>query len=180
MYYIDYKSGIGWISVLKAASNSLLAALRYSRLGYAIAGGQRSKAEAMNSGVRFYSAIRHPLARIIEFNKTPLRVYAGKAEPDDVYLSRVIAGEYDHNPHIILQNDIIVGEPIFIVRFENLQADYSALCALVDGYGALSHRNPGDGLPWEEKFLALPVDLQNALVEKVMPDLERFGYVRPI
>ncbi|MGE0367044.1 MAG: hypothetical protein AB7Q00_15050 [Phycisphaerales bacterium] len=180
MYYLDRGQGLGLIIPPKTASNSLLAALRHSRLGYAIAGGARQRGEAEASGCAFYASIRHPLARIIEFNRTPMRVAAGRAEDYPVFAQRVIAGDYDANPHVMLQSGMLIGEPVYIIRFEHLHADYSALCALVDGHGELPHRNPGDGIPWEEKYLALPVDLQNALAEKVMPDLERFGYVRPV
>lgn len=136
--------------------------------------------EAIDSGVKFYASIRNPLARIVEFNRTPLRVLAGKDEPYTQYFDRVINGEYDENPHVKLMSEMIIGDPIFIIRFENLQEDYSTICKMIDGVGILPHRNPGDGIPWEEKFLSQSVDIQLALIDKVRPDMDRFGYVSPV
>lgn len=179
-YCPDHRNGWAWVVVPKAASNSLLRALAQSRFAFAVASRDARHDPLSLLGLDWYAFIRHPLDRLLAFNATPLRVGAGKHEPLEVFIQRVVDGAYDGNAHVVTQDSILIKEPVFLGRFEKLAEDYARLRELIGGPEILPHRNPSAGVPWQDQFYKLPTELQSRLIDRYSVDFDRFGYERPV
>lgn len=179
MYYADYLNQRLIVLTPKVASSSLKWSIKRSSLARFLE-FPTTPAEAIDHGLKPYLwAVRQPLDRVFSFNAMPYRTEHGIHESDEVFVARLLNGEYDDNNHVTLQSLWLPeGTAEHEIRFETLQSDYQRLAALFN-WPELPHKNRGPGVPWQDRFNALTDAMKQGLVDRYLPDFERFGYAAP-
>lgn len=179
MYYADYLAERYIALVPKVASISLQWAIKRSRISHYLRFPITLDQVFFEGLSPYLWTVRNPFDRIFSFNDMPFRTRSKKNESDEVFVARLLNGEYDNNFHVKLQSILLPpGQAEHEIRFETLQADFARLAPVL-GWPLLPHRNRGSGVPWLTRFNALPDPMKDGLVTRYRPDCERFGYDTP-
>lgn len=172
LYHPDHRDRRLWARMYKVASTSLL----FSAFNH---GWGPITPDQARQYLDYYliAFVRHPLTRCVSHYRDGQRGMTFQA-----YVERVLEDAFDNNPHCLPQSELLIREPDFLGRFENLADDYERLQGVIGRRWPLQHKNQSgqamtQGTP-KELIDGLPNMLRDDLISFYEPDFERFCYDR--
>ena len=170
LYHPDHKNKRMFVRMYKVASTSLL----HSAFNN---GWASMTPEQAQKYIDYYliAFVRDPIQRNISWYKDGHRWMGYEA-----YVDKVLADQFENNPHCLPQSKLLIRKPDFLGRFESLSRDYERLQEVIGKRWPLQRRNPAnDDIPWQEHFFSLPKEKQDALIAFYKEDYDNFKYGRP-
>lgn len=170
LYHPDHRNKRFWVRIYKAASTSLL----FSAFNH---GWGPLTPEQAQQHLDYYliAFVRHPLTRCVSHYLDGHRGMIFEA-----YVERVLGDAFDNNPHCLPQSGLLIREPDFLGRFENLESDYERLQTVIGQRWPLQHKNKArQAVEPRELIDSLPTTMRDDLIAFYESDFDRFGYDRP-